>query len=100
MDEPFGITTHGMVMCLSDEGAAWEALMEAAVARLSSARPETADALTAAQADWRAFRETECNYRVVRWGEGSGARVELASCMAGLAADRAIALVVLEHTAD
>ena len=98
--EADGGSTHGMVMCLSEEGDAWAVLMDAALQRLASARPETAEALSASQETWNTFREAACNYRVVRWGEGSGARVELASCSASMSADRAIALILIEREGD
>lgn len=94
-----GESTMGMTMCLAEEGSAWEALMNAAQTRLAQ-RQETVAALTSAQEQWRAYREAECGYAVARWGEGSGARVELASCMANMAADRAIALIVIERLGD
>ena len=99
MEAAGGESTLVMTMCLAEEGSAWEALMNAAQARLAQ-RQETVAALTSAQNQWRAYREAECSYAVARWGEGSGARVELASCMANMAADRAIALIVIERLGD
>lgn len=98
--EADGGSTYGLMSCLSEEGGAWQSLMVAAEARLAAARPETAEALTSAQEHWRAYREAECSYAVARWGEGSGARVELAGCMANMVADRAIALIVIERLGD
>jgi len=59
--------------------------------------PDRASALTDAQAAWSDYRARECGYRVARWGEGSGARVVLASCMAQMSADRAVDLIAYEQ---
>lgn len=99
MDADGGESTLGMTMCLAEEGSAWEALMNAAQTRLAQ-RQETVAALTSAQEQWRAYREAECGYAVARWGEGSGARVELAGCMATMVADRAIVLILIEHLGE
>jgi len=95
-----GATTHGMVMCHAMEAGAWTIEMQRALSRLTAARPETASALDAAQADWQAYRDAECSYRVSRWGEGTGARVVLSGCLARMTADRAIALILYEHEDD
>ena len=100
MNSDGGASTMGMVMCLSAEGEAWTSLMDAAQARLAAANPDTAGALTRAQQQWREYRDAECSYSVVRWGEGSGAQVQYAGCMSNLAADRAIALIVIEKLDD
>lgn len=98
LDAAGGIT-HYMVMCFSAEADAWGAVMEAAAARLA-ARADTATALAETQTAWRAYVESECGYRVVRWGEGPGARVERAACYAQLYADRALALLNYERQGD
>lgn len=95
-----GVTTIGMITCLSEEGSAWEAHMAGAQTRLAALHPETAGALTTAQNQWRAYRDAECSYAVARWGEGSGARVEHAACTANMAADRAIGLILIERLGD
>lgn len=99
MDADSG-STYGQMSCLSEEGGAWEALMTDSQTRLAAVRPETVAALTSAQEQWRAYREADCSYAVTRWGEGSGARVELAGCMANMTADRAIALILIERLGD
>jgi uncharacterized protein YecT (DUF1311 family) len=99
-DAPFGETTSGMVMCLSAEGDGWARIMDESLARLAAGNVELAPALAETQAAWSAYREEECSYRVQRWGMGSGAQVEFASCQAQLAADRAITLLRYEPTAD
>ncbi len=99
-DAPFGETTSGMVMCLGAEGDAWARVMNESLARLAGGNAELSPALADTQAAWNAYRESECNYRVQRWGLGSGARVALASCDAQLTADRAITLLRYEREAD
>lgn len=93
--EEDGGTTHGMVMCLSNEGTVWAEVMEEHLLRLSRANPDIADTLAAAQQAWRDYTDAQCSYRVALWGEGSGARVELASCYANMTADRATMLAAL-----
>ncbi len=100
METDGGASTMGMVMCLSAEGDAWVSLMEAAQVRLSASNPDAADALIRAQQQWREYRDAECSYSVARWGQGSGARVQYAACMAHLTADRAVELLVIEKLGD
>ncbi len=95
--EADGGTTHGMVMCFSAEAEAWTRQLTDVVARLNEAEPHGMAALSAAQESWRAYAEAECSYRVTRWGDGSGARVELASCFASLTAQRALTLLRYER---
>lgn len=90
--EADGGTTHGMMLCLGAESQVWEETIQASLTRLRAERADVVDALNQTQTDWDAYVESACNYRVALWGEGSGARVELASCHAGLNAERAIAL--------
>ncbi len=87
-----GGTTHGMVMCFSNEAEVWARAMEESQRRLTVASPETAAALADSQRAWASYRDAQCGYRVALWGEGSGARVELAACIAAMTADRAILL--------
>lgn len=91
------VTTHDMVMCAAREGEAWDEVVTASLSRLRAAQPDLADALNAAQDDWRAHRDSECGYRVARWGEGSGARVVFAGCLAQMNADRAADLIAYEQ---
>lgn len=98
--EAAGGITHYMVMCFSAEARGWGDAMDGAFARLAAARPETASALQEAHTAWEGYRDSECSYRVARWGEGSGARVELAACYNQLTTDRALALLVYERQGD
>ncbi|HRP11845.1 MAG TPA: lysozyme inhibitor LprI family protein [Terricaulis sp.] len=91
------IATQDMVLCAAGEGQAWDEVIAQSLARLSAGAPDRASALTDAQAAWSAYRARECGYRVARWGEGSGARVVLASCMAQMSADRAVDLIAYEQ---
>lgn len=95
-----GASTQGMVMCFAAEADAWASELHAALTRLAAARPETDAALTSAQDAWSDYRDSECAYRVARWGEGSGARVVLAQCLAQLTALRAIDLIAYEREGD
>lgn len=94
------LATQHMVMCAAGEGQAWDEVIAQSLARLSAEEPDRADALAAAQAAWSDYRARECGYRVTRWGEGSGARVALASCMAQMSADRALDLIAYEQEAE
>lgn len=100
MDSGGGASTMGMVMCLSEEGEAWTSVMDATQTRLTASRPAAAAALSRAQEQWRAYRDAECSYSVARFGQGSGAQVEYAACMASMSADRAIALILIEKIGD
>lgn len=97
LDSDGGYTTYGMVMCYSAEAEAWESVISGALDRLTATEPDLAPSLAASQDAWRAYRDAECSYRVNRWGEGSGARVALASCIADLSAERGIALTLHER---
>lgn len=94
LDSDGGYTSHGMMMCYSAEAEAWERVINAVLERLTATEPDLAPSLAASQDAWRAYRDAECNYRVNRWGEGSGARVARASCIADLSAERGIALTL------
>lgn len=87
------LTTHDMVRCASNEGQAWEEVMNASLTRLRGARPNLASSLDDAQNAWRAYAQSECGYRLARWGEGSGGRVVLAICLAQMTANRAVDLI-------
>jgi len=94
------LATQDMVMCAAGEGQAWDDVIAHSLARLRSAEPDRAEALADAQSAWADYRARECGYRVVRWGDGSGARVALAGCMAQLSADRAAALIGYEQEGE
>lgn len=96
-----GEATYALVLCSSDESAAWDQLSAAVLTRLrTSGEPGAAPLLDGAQTQWLAFRDAECSYRQARFGAGSGAQVEFANCMADLSADRAIDLLIYEPIAD
>lgn len=88
-------TTNGMVLCISNETAIWEELIESHLQRLNTVSPENAEQLAAAQRAWRSYSQMQCGYRVALWGEGTGARVELASCYEDMAVERAITLALI-----
>lgn len=89
-------STNGMMLCISNETAIWEDVIDSQLQRLSAASPQSAETLASAQQAWLAYRETQCGFRVALWGEGSGARVELASCYEEMAAERAVTLAIIE----
>lgn len=95
-----GGTTLGMMQCFGAEAEAWADAVQASLTRLRTARPDAADALDQSQLAWDTYVESACSYRVVLWGDGSGARVELAACYAQLHAERAIALRRAEDVAS
>lgn len=96
-----GDATFALVLCISDEATAWEQIIAAVTARLrTSGEPDAATSLDGVQAQWEAYREAECSYRQSRFGLGSGAQVEYASCAADLTADRAVDLLIYEPNAD
>ena len=53
-------STHGLVMCNSREGDVWQALLDARTVELKKRDKYRAEALTAADAAWRAWVEVEC----------------------------------------
>jgi uncharacterized protein YecT (DUF1311 family) len=89
-------STNGMVLCIGNETAIWENLIDAHLERLAAASPASAESLTSAQQAWLAYREAQCGYRVALWGEGSEARVEHASCFQEMAVERAVSLASIE----
>lgn len=95
-----GGTTLGMMLCLGAEAEVWDAEVLASLARLRAARPDAVAALELTQSAWDTYVESACAYRVILWGDGSGARVELAACYAALNAERAIALRRAEAVAS
>ncbi|HYD74313.1 MAG TPA: lysozyme inhibitor LprI family protein [Candidatus Binatia bacterium] len=99
LERPGGETTAGAGMCFVAEEAAWTAQLNAALAR---AQTDTTRAsfLARSQEAWRAWREAECRYQASLYEGGSLSRVIAANCVADLTADRAIALLYAERTAD
>jgi uncharacterized protein YecT (DUF1311 family) len=96
-----GDATFALVLCISDEADAWGRIVAAVTTRLrTSGETDALALLDGVETQWQAYREAECAYRQSRFGTGSGAQVEYASCMADLSADRAIDLLIYEPTAD
>lgn len=100
MDRPEGLTTMGMIECQSREGQAWQALLDAHLARLRAEDASRAALLASAVAAWGAWREAECVYRASEAEGGSLAGVIAAGCHSDITADRAIALAWAERSAQ
>jgi uncharacterized protein YecT (DUF1311 family) len=100
MSEPDGQTTVGMIECQSREGDAWQALLDAHVARLNADDSSRSDELAAANAAWEAWREAECIYQASEAEGGSLAGVIATGCHADVTADRVIALAWAERSAE
>ncbi len=102
---PYGDDTLGITQCLMLEAAVWDELMETEFdtlrARLAAAEQESEMArqldavasLDAAQAEWRSYRDAECNFRRAYYGMGSMQSVEAAVCWLELTALRASQMI-------
>jgi uncharacterized protein YecT (DUF1311 family) len=99
VDTPEGQTTAGMIECQSREAQAWQALLDAQLARLQADDPARNEPLAAANAAWRAWRDAECGYQASEAEGGSLASVIAAGCEADVTADRVIALTWAERAA-
>jgi uncharacterized protein YecT (DUF1311 family) len=84
--------TYGLVMCNEREGAQWHALLEARTAELKKRDAYRAEALTAADAAWRAWLEVECNFHRAAAMGGSAESVITTECKSDLTAERMILL--------
>lgn len=84
--------TMGLVMCNEREGSQWHALLEARTAELKARDAYRAEALTAADAAWRAWVEVECNFHRAAAMGGSAESVITTECKSDLTADRVILL--------
>ncbi len=87
-------STHGLVMCNSREGEAWDALLQARTAELAQRDAYRAEALAAADTAWRAWVEAECFYHREEAQGGSAEGVITTECNADLTADRVIGLTL------
>jgi uncharacterized protein YecT (DUF1311 family) len=85
-------STHGLVMCNSREGDEWQALLESRTVALKKRDTYRAEALTAADAAWRAWIEVECNWHRAEAMGGSAEGVITTECISDLTADRVILL--------
>ncbi len=99
MNAPDGQSTMGMIQCQDREGAAWQALLDADVARRERDDPGRGERLAAANAAWSAWRDAECAYQASEAEGGSLAGVIAAGCHSDVTADRVIALVWAERGA-
>ncbi len=86
-------STMALVLCWSAEADAWGALIDTQLTTLRARAPERSALLDGAQADWLAWRESECTYQSEPSAGGSGVQVVFALCAADLDAERAIALM-------
>ena len=100
MSAPDGQSTMGMIECEDREAAAWQALLDANLARLDGDDPTRAERLSAANSAWTAWRDAECAYQASEAEGGSLAGVIAAGCHSDVTADRVIALVWAERSAS
>jgi uncharacterized protein YecT (DUF1311 family) len=87
-------STHGLVMCNSREGVAWDALLEARSAELAKRDAFRAEALAAANAAWTKWVEAECSFHRAEAQGGSAEGVITTECIADLTAERVIGLTL------
>lgn len=85
-------STMGLVMCNDREFVQWDALLKARTAELKARDAYRAQALTAADAAWHAWREVECEFHRAEAQGGSAEQVITMECGSDLTADRAILL--------
>jgi len=92
--EDYRQSTHGLVMCNSHEGEAWEAMLKARSAELAKRDAYRAEALAAADKAWRTWIEAECNFHRAEAQGGSAEGVITTECLSDLTADRVISLTL------
>lgn len=92
--EDYRQSTHGLVMCNSHEGEAWEAMLKARSAELAKRDAYRAEALAAATNAWRTWIESECAFHRAEAQGGSAEGVITTECISDLTADRVISLTL------
>ncbi len=87
-------STMDMAECADEETKMWQSMMDEAQATLLANQEEPMkDNLMEVQKSWEAYAEGYCQYRMDRWGRGSGAITDGASCYLNVTALRAIDLM-------
>ena len=99
IETPGGETTAGLMRCYVAETEACAVQLDAAFAR-AQADDARAPFLAQSQEAWAVWRQAECRYQASLYEGGSLARVLAANCSAAITADRAIALIYAERTAE
>jgi uncharacterized protein YecT (DUF1311 family) len=92
--EDYRQSTHGLVMCNSHEGEAWQAMLDARTAELAKRDAYRAEPLAAANKAWRAWIEAECFFHRAEAQGGSAEGVITTECLSDLTADRVISLTL------
>lgn len=101
-----GSTTIGMMQCLDEEHAYWDARLnqvyknvradakadDAEMAEIGSSAPKMAPALRDMQRAWIAYRDATCDFELSQWGGGSGGGPAILSCMLQMTGEQAIYL--------
>lgn len=83
-----------MAQCADEETKIWQSMMNQAQASLLANEVDPIRAnLVAVQDQWNAYVEGYCQYRMDRWGRGSGAITDGALCYMNATALRAIDLM-------
>jgi uncharacterized protein YecT (DUF1311 family) len=90
--EEYRQSTHGLVMCNSREGTAWEALLASRTAEIAKRDAYRAEALSGAEKAWRAWIEAECFFHRAEAQGGSAEGVITTECLSDLTANRVIDL--------
>lgn len=92
MSKPEGQTTAGMVSCIGEEGAAWDAVLNREYEALRAALDEEQRAaMLDAQRKWIAFRDADCAFPRV-FVRGTLAQPWAADCVMQHTARRALEL--------
>jgi len=92
--EDYRQSTHGLVICNSHEGEAWEAMLKARSAELAKRDAYRAEALAAADKAWRTWIDAECDFHRAEAQGGSAEGVITTECRSDLTADRVIGLTL------
>jgi uncharacterized protein YecT (DUF1311 family) len=93
-EEDYRQSTHGLVMCNSREGDAWDALLQSRTKDLAKRDAYRAGALTAANKAWRSWIDAECFFHREEAQGGSAEGVITTECLSDLTAERVIGLTL------
>jgi uncharacterized protein YecT (DUF1311 family) len=92
-ERPGGETTVGIVACLQQETAAWDALLNRYYTELRKTKAEPArTTLRDAQRAWIGWRDADCRFAYEQFGGGSLRQVAGAACLRDRTAERVLHL--------
>lgn len=95
-NEAGGSSTLGITACNQREASWWDQYLNDSYADLqANLEPDAFAALKKAQRAWIGFRDAECSFQYVRWGDGSMRGISQSSCMLDQTAQRALSLSAL-----